>query len=214
MTAANYEFHLTAPRRTILYLNSEMENLAQGVPILAVENLDSEGITLDVNWMTCARASLQGGHSSALHYLFNLQADLGLREHTTLKPIRKKIEVEYRADLDPEEFIYIETHYQVSEEGAKELKSGISRNLFSGKIIATERCYDPKQFHSFAETHSHRKVELCLFDSDQSLDAEGKWLKIPKNFKMMSDKTGKALSNDYGKLFTNFHRNTKRWEVH
>lgn len=214
MTATTYEFHLTAPRRTILYLNSERENLSQGIPILAVENLDSDGLTLERNWMTCAKASLQEGHSSALHHLFNLQADLGLRDHTRFEPIRKKIEVEYRADLDPEEFIYIETHYRVSEEEAKELKSGVSRNLFSGKVIATERCYDPKEFHRFAETHSHRKVELCLYDSEQSLDAVGRWLRVPEKPEVMSDKTRKALSNDYGKLFTNVHHYAKRWEVH
>lgn len=216
MPETNYEFHITGGRSQVLHLNSwGEEGFFQGTLILAVDNLDSNGLSIRKDWMTCFRARLRGGHSSALHQLFNLQQDLGFYQYTTLAPHRVKIEVEYQPDLDPEDYIYAETHYHVSEEEAARIKVGISRNLFSGKLIATERCYDQKGFTRFAEAHSHRKVELCLLDSDVSLDSEGKWLKIPKNSgRVLSEGSWKSLSNVYGKLFKNRHNQSKRWEVH
>lgn len=164
--------------------------------------------------MVSCKKSLTGGHSSALHYLFNLQHDIRCPEKTSESPIRKKIEVMYTEDCDPEEYIYIETHCQISAKDAEVRKRGISRNLISGELIATERCYDPKLFHRFAEVHSRRRVELCLFDDNQKLDSREGWLKVPKITRVISEKSYRSLSNTYEKLFSNFHNPNKRWDVH
>jgi hypothetical protein len=200
MPEMKYEFHITQQRSDILNLNLRAKGYPQKVSILGVDNLDREGCSIRTDWMACNKAVLQGGHSSALHYLFNLQQDLGFYHRTTLAPIRMKIEVEYAPDLDPEEYAYIETHYPISEEDAQN-RRGISINLISGYFVATERCYNPSQFHEFARIHHGKRVELCLYDDRPRFDFEGGWLKSYKGATSISEKSQKALSNDLGKLF-------------
>jgi hypothetical protein len=161
--------------------------------------------------MTAQKASLNDGHIAALRYLFNSQNKLGWYYGTINEPDRKKIEVEYSPECAPKEYLYIETHFQVSAEEAKELKTGISRNLFSGTLIATERCYESGNFHEFAQRHAAlgRKVELCLLDTNVRRDAEGRWMKVPKKIGIMSEASRKTLSDEYGKV----SRSRKLWEV-
>lgn len=207
-----YEFHLTAGNpRLVRTLNYGIETFEAGTPILAIESIDKDGLGIATDWMTAQKASLNGGHIAALRYLFNSQNKLGWYYGTTNEPYRKKIEVEYRTDCVPEEYLYIETHFQVSAEEAKELKTGISRNLFSGTLIATERCYESGNFHEFAQRHAAlgRKVELCLLDTNVQHDAEGQWMKVPKKIGTMSEASRKTLSDEYGKV----SRSRKLWEV-
>jgi len=165
----NYEFHLTVrDPRLVRTLNYGIDTFETGIPTLAIENLGKHGLGITTDWMTAEKASLQGGHTAALRYLVNCQNRKGWHPYTLNDPVRKKIEVEYSTECVPEEYLYIETHFHVTPEEAKTLKTGISRNLFTGKLIATERCYDSSKFHEFAQKHIalSRKVELCLLDTN------------------------------------------------
>lgn len=209
----NYEFHLTVsdPRR-VRTLNYRIETFEAGTPTLAIENIDKDGFGIATDWMTAEKASLQGGHTAALRYLVNCQNRKGWYRYTMCDPVRKKIEAEYSPECVPEEYLYIETHFHVTPEEAKTLKTGISRNLFTGKLIATERCYDPSKFHEFAQKHIalNRKVELCLLDTNVRHDAEEGWMKVPKKVGIMSETSRKALSDEWGRV----SRSNKIWEVH
>lgn len=212
-----YEFHLTNDARSVRSLNQKMDAFRQGTPILAIDNLDKEGYLIDTHWMTAEKASLQGGHVAALRYLSNCQNAKGWYQYTTCNPYRMKIEAEYDDTCVPEEFLYIETHFSVTPEEAQKRSEGISRNVFSGELIATERCYDPSKFRDFYQCHSGlmgRKVELCLYDTGVNQDAEEGWMKVPKNLPSMSALSYKSLSNELGKIFKRgISAKVKFWEV-
>lgn len=209
----NYEFHLTVgdPRR-VRTLNYGIETFEAGTPTLAIENIDKDGFGIATDWMTAEKASLQGGHTAALRYLVNCQNRKGWHPYTLYDPVRKKIEAEYSPECVPEEYLYIETHFSVSTKEALMRRTGISRNLFTGGLIATERNYTPGYFHSFAQFHSSegRKIELCLLDTNVRHDAEEGWMKVPKKVGIMSETSRKALSDEWGGV----SRSNKIWEVH
>lgn len=157
--------------------------------------------------MTAERASLKG-HLQALRFLQNSYFRNGWVRNSASAPDRMKIEVEYSSGIEPLDHLYIETHFSVNSREA--LPSGVafSRNLLSGKVIATDRCYDPKLFHDFAQSHQKlgRKVELCLFDSNVQHDSKYGWVKVPKKIGQVSEKLGQELCQEVNKLFRQFAR--------
>lgn len=212
-----YEFHITVGHpRLARELNAEINSFAKGTPVLAIQNLDQEGSLIRTDWMTAEKASLKGGHLAALHFLSNSQTAKGWLTYTTNAPERMKIEAEYNDSISPDEYLYIETHFAVTSEEARRQGTGISRNLFTGELIATERCYDSLKFHEFAQEHSSfgRKVELCLYDSNVSMDSEAKWMRVPKNIGKMSARSSKIVSNEHVKIFDRGIRPPQGYKVY
>lgn len=214
----NYEFHITpAISVNLRRLNEEIFSFGEGTPILGVSNLHKDGTPNETVWMTAERASLTGGHSAALYYLANCQNRQGWRRYSRYEPQRMKIKVEYSLDFDPQDFLYIETHFRVTPGEAEKLKVGISRNVITGELIATERCYLSNKFQEFAQTQISlgRKVELCLFDTNVHSDKG--WVLVPKkDVGVMSPKAKEQLREDYLKLFVQGVQGPKgktQWEV-
>ena len=218
----NCEFHLTVgDSELVRYLNAKNNCFRQGTNTLAIENLNEHGYPVSSVWMTAEKASLRWDHSAALRYLADCQNTKGWHNHTVYEPVRSKIEVEYSPECILREYLYVETHYTVTSREAESIprddrsKSNIrrlSRNLYTGKLIATERCYSQSLFRDFIETHSklNRKVELCLLDTNVQHDAEGGWMKVPKDIGIMSEVTRENLSNLWGTV----SRSTKIWDVY
>ncbi len=70
---------------------------------------------------------------------------------------RVKVETPYDNSLIMEEFKYIETHLNSLDNNLPK-----SRNIITNEIISTDRTYNFKEFHSFAERYNTSKVELCV----------------------------------------------------
>lgn len=204
----HYEFHLTVgDPRLVRSLNTEKNWFTKGTPTLAIENLDEKGFPAFTDWMTAEKVSLQGGHIAALRYLANCQNEKGWHNYTIYEPIRLKIEVEYTPESNLKEYLYVETHWSVTPEEAihisKRYRSRLknyrlSRNLYSGKLIATERCYSQSQFREFIKKHANldHKVELCLLDTNVRHDAEEGWMRVPKKIGIISETARKTLSDE------------------
>lgn len=182
MSSNLYEFHITGEDRLIERVNYEINRLYHGLPILILEKLDEEGFLIETEYMSACKGKFDN-HTEAIKHLPNIVKSYGLgngkgKEYGVH---RKKIETVYRTDINPEEYLYIECHYSPGNSGEIKPQRGLSRNLFTGQIILTERCYDHSQFHAFAEQHSDKKVELCILDT--FVDKDGDWLDVPKKKK-------------------------------
>jgi hypothetical protein len=125
----------------------------------------------------------------------------GVHSLSQSQVIRKKVEVPYSTEINTEDYIYIECHYSLFRDGASDSGEGLSRNLMSGDILRTERCYDQKEFHNFAIKHSHRKVELALLDTNPLRDAG--WVPLPKSYL----KNPLKVSENFGKRHRHLLRN-------
>ncbi len=176
----NYEIHVTGPKRWVTGINQELEPFGTGVPILGIHLLDSEGqANAGEDWMTAEKASFNS-HQDAYSYLKKF---LGISERSSAFNqtfYRRKIEVQYQEGMDLSKYLYVETHFPVTPEEAPNIGLPISRNILTGKLIATDRVYDPGQFQNFVDKYKDNKVELCLFDSNVRHDDH--WIEVPKKF--------------------------------
>lgn len=201
----NYEFHITdGDHRYIRNLNCSLNSFEEGTPITGIENLDEKGFTVFTDWMISERAVIASGHEAALEFLQRSFFRNGWRLSPPCKPNRLKIEVQYDDDINPQEYIYIETHFNVDSNQASKLSKGISRNIISGELIATERSYSCIEYKEFAENHLKKghRVELCLFDSNVQHDSS--WIHVPKRTSIFSPLTYPKLMPVYKQLFVNF----------
>lgn len=66
--------------------------------------------------------------------------------------------------------LYVESHFP-----AEDLNSPISRNVASGKLLGTNREYNPLKFEEFLKTQPEgSEKEICLFDTNINQDKD--WL--------------------------------------
>lgn len=186
-----YEFHITGSQDQILPINADgldleespgcFETVSHNIPVLALGKISPNGGgIIDVEWMTAHKAHLET-HEEAIEYLGNFAVFCGFRGYTSLsrcRAARMKIETPYHPGIDPEEYLYAECHYPLEYLTEVDDYRGLSRDVLNGKVIKTERCYNPAQFHSFAQKHSGKKVELCLLDTAVEMDKD--WLDVPK----------------------------------
>lgn len=189
--ATPYEFHITGSQDQILSINADgldleespgcFETVSHNIPVLALGKISPNGGGIvDVEWMTAHRADLEN-HEKAIEYLRDFAVFCGFRGFTSLSRChaeRMKIETPYQEGINPEEYLYAECHYPIEYLSEVDDYKGLSKDVLKGTVIKTERCYNPAQFHSFAQKHSGKKVELCLLDSNVEMDED--WMYVPK----------------------------------
>ena len=167
------------------------------MPILALEKLDINGFTLEEEWMTALKMSLES-YDDALNFLNRFKSFFKyplFRSPFAKSPIfRLKIETPYHSELNPEDYLYLETHSPAEFDNGP-FEGGYSRDLFSGKILQTERCYDSELFHDFASRNSNRKLELCLLDTYVGKDAD--WIHVPLNLRKRGIGVTKSFYEKY-----------------
>lgn len=68
--------------------------------------------------------------------------------------------------------LYVESHFP-----AEDLNSPISRNIRSGKLLGTNREYNPEKFEEFLKNQPEgSEKEICLFDTNVGQDQD--WLDL------------------------------------
>jgi hypothetical protein len=203
----NCEMHVTTDGPTpLLSLNRHtLGAFEQGYSLVGFEPLDKDGMGgggLDFeHWMVNIRYE----RPSLIEAIDSL-ASKGFPKDCVFRPVRVKIEVEYCEDINPEDALYLETHFDVTPEEAKAFGLPVSRNIMTGKLSATDRCYDNTQFRNFAlrNTNMGRKLEYCVLDS--CLDYDEYWIEgtpklkspISTNFSKAYTKKVKAMVTDFG----------------
>lgn len=88
--------------------------------------------------------------------------------------IRSKIESPFEHQY-VEQSLYIESHF-VTETA----EFPISRNRKKSTFLATDREYDQKKYNNFRKIYNSKGLELCLYDSNVSEDAD--WFCLFKNY--------------------------------
>jgi hypothetical protein len=144
-----YEFHITA------YESSIQELSKNDIPIIGIEALAPSGYAVQLDWMT-SYTDFFYSQESAINYIGVL-----LKKINFTPIYRVKVETPYDNSLIMEEFKYIETHLNSLDNNLPK-----SRNIITNKIISTDRTYNFKEFHSFAERYNTSKVELCVMDTN------------------------------------------------
>ena len=175
---STYEFHITAPKESIMMLNTPPYPAIQQIPVVAFELLNSKKEVVQIDWMTSYKASFDRDELAIGHIGY-------LLSHFNRTNIyRVKIEREFKPKF-PCSGIYIETHFDLPDDLPTESFRGfnVSRSLFTGKLAGTKRSYE-KPFTDFASENEGKKLEVCILDTNISHDA--KWIHVPNRILMNS----------------------------
>lgn len=146
---------------------------SSGVPYICVDNLTSDGSIASTHWMTSLKVEEETIDDAivALWKASNKLTDLGY------SIVREKLECLYEGGVPLYSTLYVETHTDL-EEAPKEPYEGVSKNCVTGQYMKTYREYTPSKFLNFIQQFSSNKVEVCLYDSNVTLDSE--FLPLPK----------------------------------
>lgn len=129
------------------------------------EELDALGVkNIIVDLLTPERELFRTEYMSSFILKVENYATAGIETFALVRKlktpiIRVKIETPYYEHY-VDKSLYIESHFTPINNSLP-----VSRNVKSGKLMATDRCYYKESYCNFREKYKNAEVELCLFDT-------------------------------------------------
>lgn len=158
-----FEIHITGKNGEII---DELNNF--GIKNITIELLRKNGSVLRTEYMSSFIIQ-EMDFVDCMYVVVNLLSKI------KTNVLRVKIETPYYEEY-VDKSLYMEAHFD-SMVGLT--KYPISRNVKSGKIMATDREYDKMKYSMFQKDMLGHDIELCIFDTfvDEDMD----WFELYKN---------------------------------